>query len=263
MDKVDIYVINLDKDTERLKTFEKNIYPHKFTRVKAIYGKEEDVTKYDDIFYSSKYLVPKNVVAAGLSHRKALKTFIETSNKDYAIICEDDAIPSDITNINEDVNEIFETAPKDWDMIKLDFWYFYGNENNYNQNKSLLLTSYLISKKGAENFLKNKIVYYPDTDPNFYDNVNIYNNRKKIFYQDWDNNDSSVHTSGNNYNPLSHISNKYNFKAIRICDNDIILSDLLLILILLIVLIILRKYLAYFNIYITKMMKYVTSSKLN
>ena len=40
MDKVDIYVINLDRDTERLKKFKNNMKQYNYTRIKAIYGKE-------------------------------------------------------------------------------------------------------------------------------------------------------------------------------------------------------------------------------
>ena len=76
MDKVDIYVINLDRDTERLKKFKNNMKQYNYTRIKAIYGKEEDMNKYDEILYTSKFIVPKNVLGASLSHRKALKTLI-------------------------------------------------------------------------------------------------------------------------------------------------------------------------------------------
>jgi GR25 family glycosyltransferase involved in LPS biosynthesis len=262
MDKVDIYVINLDRDTERLKKFKNNMKQYNYTRIKAIYGKEEDMTKYDEILYTSKFIVPKNVLGASLSHRKALKTFIETSDKEYAIIFEDDAIPSNIDTLDHDINEIFETAPKGWDMIKLDFWPQL-HKDSYAKYPTFGFTSYIITKKGASNFIDNKIVYYPDSDANFYHNLNLYNHKKIVFYQDWENTDSSVHTSANNYNPLSHINDGINIKTIRIGDYDIILSDLLLILILFILFIILQKYSSFFNKYISKMIKYISTIKLN
>lgn len=263
MDKVDIYVINLDKDTERLQNLKKNMNQYNFTRIKAIYGKEEDITKYNEIFYTSKYLVPKNVIASGLSHRKALKTFIETSNKDYAIIIEDDGIPTNIQTLDSDINEIFETAPKDWDMIKLDFLPNL-HKDSYTKYPTILITSYLITKKGAEKFLENKLVHFLDFDINFYYNLNLYNHKKILFYQDWNNdNSSTLHVSGNNYNPLSHINDGMNVKVLRIGDYDIILSDLLLILILFILFIILQKYSSFFNKYISKMIKYISTMNLN
>ena len=108
-------------------------------------------------------------------------------------------------------------------MIKLDFWPQL-HKDSYAKYPTLGFTSYIITKKGASNFIDNKIVYYPDSDANFYYNLNLYNHKKIVFYQDWENTDSSVHTSANNYNPLSHINDGMNIKTIRIGDYDIILS---------------------------------------
>ena len=59
MDKVDIYVINLDKDTERLKKFKNNMKQYNVIRIKAIYGQETDFSNNEEIFYTSRFLVPK------------------------------------------------------------------------------------------------------------------------------------------------------------------------------------------------------------
>jgi GR25 family glycosyltransferase involved in LPS biosynthesis len=45
----DIYVINLDKDTDRLTKITKKLDPNKFIRIPAVYGKEIDLNNNDDI----------------------------------------------------------------------------------------------------------------------------------------------------------------------------------------------------------------------
>ena len=68
----DIYVINLDKDTNRLEKI--NNYLDNFIRIPGVYGEHEDFIKNDDIFYLSRYLCPKSVLGCYMSHRLALKT---------------------------------------------------------------------------------------------------------------------------------------------------------------------------------------------
>jgi GR25 family glycosyltransferase involved in LPS biosynthesis len=75
----DIYVINLDKDTNRLEKI--NNYLDNFIRIPGIYGEDEDFIKNDDIFYLSRYLCPKSVLGCYMSHRLALKTFFRNFNK--------------------------------------------------------------------------------------------------------------------------------------------------------------------------------------
>jgi hypothetical protein len=76
-----IYVINLDKDVKRLKEMELKLSPNKFTRVPAIYGNTDDMKKYDNIFPSSHFLTPRTVLATGLSHKKAIETYLKDVEK--------------------------------------------------------------------------------------------------------------------------------------------------------------------------------------
>jgi GR25 family glycosyltransferase involved in LPS biosynthesis len=239
MNNFDFYVINLDKDVDRLKEIEENLYPNKFIRVPGVYGKEMNFENNTDIFFTSRYLVPKSVLGACLSHQKAIKTFLNTSSKDYAVILEDDAIPNNTNYMNE-INDAINNAPSNWDLIKLDFFPNYTNQ--FNRNFSLLATAYIINKKGANKYLENKIFYYPDFDMNFY-NLNLYNNRKILFIQDWTNNKFS-NTKSNfiSYNPFLLLSNNLSFKCIRIINTEFSFADLFLFLLLLVVFILKYNY---------------------
>lgn len=142
----DIYVINLDKDTIRLEKMNK--YLDNFIRIPGIYGENEDFTKNDDVFYLSRYLCPKSSLGCFMSHRLALKTFLESSTKDYGLILEDDAEPC-FDNYMEKVNESIQNAPEDWDVIKLDYLPKYDlfHQTRYTKFPSLLNTAYIVNKK--------------------------------------------------------------------------------------------------------------------
>ena len=231
MNSFDFYVINLDKDIDRLNLIEKHLYPNKFIRVSGIYGNATNFENNKDIFITSRYLVPKSVLGCGLSHQKAINTFLTTSTKDYAVILEDDAIPINNNYLNE-INEAINKAPNDWDVIKLDFTPKYNN--NFNKYFSLLATSYIINKKSAKKLLNNKIYYYPDFDMNFY-NLNVYNNSKIVFKQDWSNDNSSNNKNFLGYNPIMLFNNYFSFKCIRLINIEFSFADILLFLILIII----------------------------
>ena len=57
MNSFDFYVINLDKDTDRLKLIEKRLYPNKFIRISGIYGNTTNFENNKDIFITSRYLI--------------------------------------------------------------------------------------------------------------------------------------------------------------------------------------------------------------
>jgi len=229
----DIYVINLDKDIERLTKIDKYL-DDKYIRIPGIHGEHEDFTKNDDIFYSSKYLCPKSALGCFMSHRLALKTFLETSNKDYAVILEDDAEPC-FDNYMEKIQESIQNAPSDWDIIKLDYLpkFTIFDKTTYTKYPSLLLTAYIVNKKSAEHILKHKMVYHIDIQFMFM-GLNIYNNPKIIFEQIWDKNYISNNRIQSFYNMFDYEC--WNTKMIRIFNNEYTFGDLVLLWLLLLVL---------------------------
>lgn len=228
MTNFDIYVINLDKDTERLSKFTKMIYPNQFTRIPAIYGKNIDIMNNPYIFWLSKYLTPYSVIGSGLSHKLTINTFLNNSKKDIALIFEDDAEPITSNYITE-IQHAIKNAPVDWDIIKLDYFPTITN-------KSLLMTAYLINKKGANKCKNIKTIYYVDFDFNFY-NVNIYKSSKIIFQQVWDNSNNSSNMIMIQSNPLNYIFiyPGFKFKLLRLGNIELSFNDILFIIIIIVI----------------------------
>jgi GR25 family glycosyltransferase involved in LPS biosynthesis len=228
----DIYLINLDKDTDRLEKFKTNISPNRFIRIPGIHGNKQEFHDNQEVFFTSRYLAPKSALGCAMSHRLAAKTFLETSDKPFVLICEDDAEPL-LPDYIEKIEESIKTAPADWDMIKYDYLPNY-NIGEFNKVPSLILTAYLINKKGAEKLLKHKIYYFPDIEQLFF-GLNIYNNPELLFTQIWDENNNSNNRVCTKYNPFCYISEPLNFKAIRLGIYEFTFADLILVLLFLVV----------------------------
>jgi len=118
---LDCYIINLDKSIERW-----NYTSEKFRslglnvlRVPAIEGKDltfphPDFAAWRYFFWYGRKMIP-NKVACFFSHIKALRNFLD-SEKEHAMICEDDVIPC------PELMEIVETAMRysdHWDLLRL------------------------------------------------------------------------------------------------------------------------------------------------
>ena len=239
MNDIDIFVINLDKDHDRLNKITRNLSPHFFTRISGVYGKDLNVDEYDEIVYTSKYLAPKSAIGCAMSHRRALQTFLRTSNRPYALILEDDAEPIHKNYMSEVVASI-QNAPPDWDIIKLDYLPNY-NVNTYNKLFSIITTAYIINKSGAEKFLRQDVVYHIDFDMNFYD-LTMYNNPTIVFKQVWDENNHSNNRIYSLYNPFTFLHEVCNFKMLRILNNEYTYADILLFISILTILIVLFRY---------------------
>jgi GR25 family glycosyltransferase involved in LPS biosynthesis len=232
MTSFDIYVINLDKDTERLHQINEYLTPNSFVRISGVLGKEIDVHDYPEIFYLSKYLAPKSAIGCALSHRKAVQYFIDNSEKEYALILEDDATPV-FDNYMEEIELAIQNGPKDWDIIKLDYWPDYKT-NTYNNYPSMLTTCYIINKKGAKKLLDHKIINHIDFDILFMD-LNVYNYPVILFEQIWDKNYVSNNRENETSNPFSTIYLGLNHKFIRLFDYEVSFADLFLFLFILLI----------------------------
>ena len=105
-----VYIINLDKDHERLKnvTNQLDIHNYEYERIPAIYGKHIDKKVVKDY---TKYL-NESQVGCYLSHMKTMQQII-TDDVDRALILEDDVVLSDWFPKME---EIIDTLPPDFDM---------------------------------------------------------------------------------------------------------------------------------------------------
>lgn len=242
----DIYVINLDKDADRLEKMKKRLEPNDFKRIKGIYGNEHDFSNDDSVYFTCKYFCPKSVIGCALSHRIALKTFLETSEKEYLLLLEDDAEPM-MNDYIEKTEESIKNAPSDWDVLKLDWGksickplnrYFDKDYLNY---YSALTTALVINKKGAEKILQNKIYWHYDSDLYFY-GLNIYNTPDKIFKQTWDEENNSNNRNKSIYPSGTEVLESLNFKVVRVGDIEFSWNDLIYFLLFMILFYLLNRY---------------------
>jgi GR25 family glycosyltransferase involved in LPS biosynthesis len=240
---LDIYVINLDKDEDRLKKITGDLFPNKVTRIKGIYGKNYDFSNNKEVFFTSRYLVPKPIIGSALSHRLALKTFLDASKSSYALILEDDAEPLD-KNYIENIENIIKSAPANWDMIKLDSQIDLCVKENELLSKceySNLTTAIIVTKECCKKILDHKIIWYYDNDINFY-GLNIYTSNKKIFKQTWDEHNDSNNRNKSFYPGSNGALELLNFKIIRIGDIDFSWNDIIYFLLFLILLYLVNRY---------------------
>lgn len=123
----DIFIINLDKSTDRLATSTQRLDDAgvSFSRISAVYG--ADLSEDEKALHYSAQLNKKlfyrelndGEIGAYLSHRKVWQTIVDR-NLDYGIIFEDDFI------LQEDINRArknLDAISFDWDYIKLAGYY--------------------------------------------------------------------------------------------------------------------------------------------
>ena len=207
-----IYVINMDEDTDRLnKTYKEcnknNIKFERFTGIDAsklsIKEKRKYVTKFCQNFCTN------SMIGCGMSHIKIYEDVIK-KNYNNVLILEDDIYF--INDFNEIFNEVLEELPKDYDILYIGSVGLSSKETSYDFNLLFKLISnknekqntnyknifcpifplgthgYIISNQGCKKILKifNKVNYHIDFQINFNNkNLNTYASNKKLVYQYW------------------------------------------------------------------------------
>jgi GR25 family glycosyltransferase involved in LPS biosynthesis len=213
-----VYVINMDKSTDRIKNMGKNvpIMGKPFTRVSAIVGKE--LSKKDLQDYTSEscqlFCTP-SMIGCYLSHKKTWETMI-TNNDKYALIMEDDC--ELIDTFQEDLKMVLDeliVRDPDFDFIYLGCMGMCDPDKNYNAiaylqglfmshfdtNKKQISNTYsfipeapigfhcyIISQKCAKQIVKsmNKANHHVDVDfVNYAVNkeLHVYASKKQLGYQ--------------------------------------------------------------------------------
>jgi len=235
----DIYIINLDKDTGRLKKIKARLNPNGFTRIPGVYGNEYDYSNDDSVSFTCKYICPRSAIGCAKSHNLALKTFLETSNKEYVLILEDDAEPIYSDYIDR-INDVLNNAPENWDIIKLDWLFNIRKLNSEFSFFSIITTAMIINKNAAKQILKKKIVWHYDFDLNFY-GLNIYIPSQTIFKQTWNKENNSNNRKVSIYPSGYEFLESMNFKILRIGENEYSWNDVIYFFLFLILIIILHR----------------------
>jgi len=106
-----VYWINLDKSTDRYDNMMKQFDGFRFhERIKGI---DEPYIEYNAKQYS------KSQMGCLCSHFNAMKRVLEDTNRDYAIISEDDVYLKDMNHFHDIIFYYLKSAPQNWDILQL------------------------------------------------------------------------------------------------------------------------------------------------
>ena len=115
-----IYCINLDGQPERWKYMEdqfKYWEVKNYTRISGYDGREDDLSH----FLVGKYpeSVSSGEIGCSISHLKAIKHWMETSDSPFAIIMEDDCSFELVKYWNFTWDDFYAHIPYDWDVVQV------------------------------------------------------------------------------------------------------------------------------------------------
>lgn len=153
-----VFLINLDRSPERLalvaEHFSKFGIP--FHRIAGFDASKEDVSQIqiDQAAFTKihgRKSIRKGEIGVYQSHLKAIHTFFET-DKDFAIILEDDALP--LPHAVSTIAQLTEWE-SDWDMVPL-FHFHSGGPVTLKQSDNLKLTVYLAHISSAAAYMINR-----------------------------------------------------------------------------------------------------------
>jgi glycosyl transferase family 25 len=206
MNKIDkIFIINLDKDVERLNSSYKQLNNYNITnyeRYQAVNGAESNIYELDTYTTKiGKLIASKSMIGCGISHINIWKRIIkEGINK--CLILEDDFILVD--NFLNKFNNIVKKSPAEYDIL------FLSSNIIHNKNlklydiddyfyKQLLISQtvgYIITIEGAKKILKylNKVSYHIDFELcilSLIQNLNIISVKEALIYQTFDNSNNT------------------------------------------------------------------------
>ena len=122
---IQVYLVNLDKSTDRLENIkpliEKLEYPYE--RISAVYGKALSLDYIKTVTNSTKYkILMHSEIGAGtigcfLSHIKLWTKFLQSKHS-YALIFEDD-VEFEPRKLNKLINLLLKNS-NDWDLVNID-----------------------------------------------------------------------------------------------------------------------------------------------
>ena len=175
-----VYVINLEKDKERLKEFDTQMSKNriKYERFNAIVGskvlKDDRLTDYCNTFCTD------GMKGCALSHRTIWDSMVKNGYRNV-MICEDDAMIPE--SFDTKFQSIYYQIPKDYDILYLGC--LFGCKDNSSLNKLITKISgyepedinsyvykikgtigthcYIISLEGAQKFIDKPITFHIDT----------------------------------------------------------------------------------------------------
>jgi glycosyl transferase family 25 len=228
-----VYLINMDKDTERLDNVTKecnkfNINFERFSGINPLKLSEEELDKY--VTKTCQNICPNGIVGCGVSHMKIYEDALKNNYKNILVL-EDDVNFTD--DLYEELDKAMSELPEDYDILYLGcvglcdknivynmnlylFFHllFYLSSKNkcQSKNEKIINNKYIhvpifpitthamiISNKGCRKLLNliGKIYYHIDlTIASKSNELNIYTTKKRLIYQTW-NNSNNIGISSN------------------------------------------------------------------
>jgi len=167
LDNVEVYLINMDKNKERLANFVEqymlsDLKYKQFNRMSAVDGKSLVIDEYvtqqalqeikdlDRKGYRTKhYQLSRGAIGCYLSHLNVYKKVMQ-GDAEYALIFEDDAMLD--SNIFSKLNKSLSTIPNDWDMLLLGCYCIVCDkyEKYYDLDRFFFMHAYIIKKSSAK-----------------------------------------------------------------------------------------------------------------
>jgi len=160
-----VYVINLKRREDR-KTYINNLFlENEIKNYKFIEGfdaKDNIKEIFLNVNYEEEIITP-NIAAVSASHLKAIEYWINDSNSEYSIICEDDISFDPVEYWNFTWKEFINRISFDWDIIQLSVCYSNKNTNFKLQKKKdgdffYGAQCYIIKRNYAKKILKKYLV---------------------------------------------------------------------------------------------------------
>ena len=157
-DRCGVFLINLDRSPDRLATASRHFSDAgiPFQRIAGFDASKEDVShiQIDQAAFTKihgRKSIRKGEIGVYQSHLRAIHTFLET-DKDFAIILEDDALPlpQTIASIQQLI-----AWESDWDLVPL-FHFHSGGPVTLQQSDNLKLTVHLAHISSAAAYMINR-----------------------------------------------------------------------------------------------------------
>jgi GR25 family glycosyltransferase involved in LPS biosynthesis len=167
-----------------------------------------------------KPFIPKGVLGCALSHKIAMKEFLDRGENDYMLLLEDDVVMD--PNVVENFNLVLNALPNQWDVVKF-FGYPSHKTGPLLQKRTVMVDccAQLIRKSGAKKLTDHKIGYpfYSDTCQWFVPGLQMYTVRSdvKTFYQTFDT--TSINT-------LRYPHRDLNLPIVRLAGVELVSGDI-------------------------------------
>lgn len=158
------YVINLKDHTHRLKNVKEQFNKYgvtNYTIIEAVDGRKSDLS--EKIYGKYPKLKPSEI-GCMMSHIKAIKHWLDTSDSEYAIIMEDDFSFDTVEYWPFDWKYVINNLPKKWDIIQLimikndPVKFSMHKKDKYNVNTTMSYAwstaCYIINREYAKSFVK-------------------------------------------------------------------------------------------------------------